>query len=139
MKKKNKNNKNRHPELVSGSKDYRFRNKFGMTMGSESGRTLLELLMTLVLISLLGIVVIKLYNHFVNKVKVQNTAKMIKTLVLERQNLSATSKAGGRTRVKGPHSDLFVENGVPGNHSKYFLVETTLSDADFCESLKNRG
>ena len=102
----------------------------------QVGRTLLELVMTLAVIGVLGMGAIKFYKHTVNKVKAQNTAKMIKTLAFERQNSAINDRTGGRRRVKGPHSDLYLENGIPGNHSKYFWVETTLSDSDFCESLK---
>ena len=103
---------------------------------TESGRTLVEMLATLSIVGLLGWGVVRVYNGMVTRVKVQNTAKMIKTLALERQNTAMSDRVGLRTKVKGPHSDLWVENGSPGNHSKYFWVETTIKDELFCKGLK---
>ena len=110
---------------------------FAMT--SENGRTMLEMLATLAVMGLLAVGVVKIYKHFVNNVKAQNTAKQIQTLAFERQNFAMAEGTASRRKVKGPHGDLYIENGTPGNHSKYFWVETTLSDKDFCERLKESG
>ena len=103
---------------------------------TESGRTLLEMISTLVIIGTLSVAAVRLYNYVTVKIKAQNTAKLIKTLAFERQNFAMNAKTAGRMLVTGPHSDLYVENGAPGNHSKYFWVETTLSNKDFCDALK---
>ena len=105
-------------------------------MKSESGRTLAEMLGVLSIITLLAISAIKGYNFLTTEVKVQNTAKMIKTLAFERQNFAMRDTTGAQMTVQGPHSSLHVENGTAGNHQPYFWVETTLSDTDFCEKLK---
>ena len=107
-----------------------------MTPCAESGRTLVEMLATLSIVGLLAWGATRVYNGIVTRVKVQNTAKMIQTLVFERQNSAINSATGGAMNVKGPHSALRVQNGTRGNHEPYFWVETTLKDSDFCEALK---
>ena len=102
----------------------------------ETGRTLMELLATLGVIAILSVGAIRSYNFIVGRSKAYNTAKMIKTLALERQNLAMTASQALRIQMKGPHSELVIENGTPGNHSKYFWVKTTLKDKDFCQALK---
>ena len=94
------------------------------------------MLATLVVMGLLAMGAIKGYHFIVNKIKAQNTAKMIKTLALERQNSAINIQTGSERTVKGPHSALHVVNGSAGNHEPYFWVETTLKDSDFCEALK---
>ena len=91
---------------------------------SQSGRTMVELLGVLAMIILLTLGMIKIYHEIVNNTKVQNTAKMIRTLALERQNSSINSSMGSRNYVKGPHSDLYIENGTEGKFVNYFWIIT---------------
>ena len=74
----------------------------------ESGRTLMETMATLAIVGVLSVGAVKLYNYTTTRVKAQNTAKMIKTLALERQNFAMSAKTGAKMNVKGPHSALYV-------------------------------
>ena len=102
----------------------------------ETGRSLTEMVCVLAVIGILTTSIIKGYNYIVNATKAQNTAKMIKTLAVERQNSPVTQNSGTEQTIKGPHSSLHLQNGTAGNHQAYFWVDTTLPDADFCEALK---
>ena len=133
---KNIEKSNRHSEVLTKGSFKRF---FGCCpqndVVEQSGQTLFESLMTLSIIGILTVFAMKGYNMIVTNLKVHNTAKMIKTLALERQNSAIKDLASKRT-IKGPHSSLHMENGTAGHYSKYFWVETTLSDKDFCNKLK---
>ena len=102
---------------------------------NERGRSLIELMGMLAVMGLLTVGVIKAYHRSVNKAKVQNTANMIQTLALERQNSAISLSQGGRMLREGPHSDIYIENGTSGKFKNYFWLDTTLTDEDFCNGI----
>ena len=112
------------------------RNNYRNSFQEEAGRTLVEMLGVLVVMGVLAVGAVMTYRSFVNKTKVQNTAKMIRTMALERQNSAIDSETGGRDLRRGPHCDFYLENKTEGKFENYFSIETTLSDVSFCEELK---
>lgn len=107
-----------------------------MQNNKECGRTLLEMLGVLFIMGFFAIASVKFYHFLVEKMKIQNTARIIKGMALERQNSAISATSDSRRRVEGPHSELYLENGTEGKFANYFWVDTTLNNEDFCQGVK---
>ena len=129
---------NSHPEFSSGSKDYGFRNKFGMTKSGERGRSMVEMLGVLAIVGVLSIAGVSGYTTAMKK----HRANELLNEASKRAVVLAMKIAAGQDIEHG--LDEFDSNTVNGatfsNPSapagNTFSMSLTGVDADVCEQME---
>ena len=125
-----------HPELVSGSKDNGFRNKFGMTVTDESGRSMVEMLGVLAVMGVLSVGGVAMYTNAMNKYRANEllNESSKRAVVIATQILSGKSISADMMNQFDNNGTTFT--GVEAVGTNQFKLTLSGVDDDVCTQLK---